>query len=107
MWTICSDLGCVNEIKVNATQKQGIPQWIDTAHLVNEHRRSVALQWRHISVMVTLDRFFNNLFRLTAKQTPKFCIAFLRAIHRCLMDSPHKGPAMRKAFRCHNIFMEF
>ena len=30
---------------------------------------------------------------------------FVRAIHRSPVDSPHKGPVMRKCFTCHDVIM--
>ena len=32
-------------------------------------------------------------------------LAFVRGIHRWLVDSPHKGPVMWKLFLCHDIIM--
>ena len=54
-------------------------------------------------------RLVNNLFRLASKKTPKLYITGPLqggSEHRSLVDSPHKGPAMRKALQCHNIIME-
>ena len=30
---------------------------------------------------------------------------FMRVIHQSLVDSPHKGPVMQKAFPCHDVIM--
>ena len=30
---------------------------------------------------------------------------FVRGIHQSLVDSPHKGPIMQKAFPCHDVIM--
>ena len=55
-----------------------------------------------------LNYLFNSLYRLTTNKTPKLHITdpFVRWINRCPMDSPHKGPVMRKALPCHDIIMD-
>ena len=30
---------------------------------------------------------------------------FVKGIHRWLVDTPHKGPVMRKRFKCHDVFI--
>ena len=48
---------------------------------------------------------FNSLFKLTTKKTPKiyFAGSLLALCEGKPMDSPHKGPVMKKAFPCQDI----
>ena len=60
---------------------------------VSSHERHYV--WNHHQ----LNWLCNNLFKLTSKKSPKPTIlAFVRGIHRCSVDSPHKGPVTRRAF---------
>ena len=55
-------------------------------------------QGRHgVCIHRQLDCLFNRLFWISTKKTLKLCIAFLsEGIHWWPVDSPHKGPVIRK-----------
>ena len=64
--------------------------------------RQDSLQWRHnegdgVSNHQPHDCLLNRLFRRRSKKTSKFRVTSLRdGIHRSPMNSPYKGPVMRK-----------
>ena len=74
--------------------------------------RAIKLTWHelhNVSNHRKLDCLVNYLIVITTTKTAKLWITyiFFREIHRSPEDSPHKGPAMRKAFPCHGVSMEY
>ena len=51
--------------------------------------------------------FVHVLLLLDNKQNSQIstCCPFLRGIHRCLVDSRHKGRVMRKVLPCHDVIL--
>ena len=76
--------------------------------------RFKTLKRRHISSVMAshISRLFNNLFMLASKKASKLCIygplweESIGDRHRWPVDSPHKGPVMRKAFPCYEVIMK-
>ena len=53
------------------------------------HERHTVLDHR------SLECLFNSLFGITSKKHQRFVLlALMKGIHRCPVDSPHKGPVM-------------
>ena len=52
-----------------------------------------------------LDGVLNRLFRRRSKKISKLCVTGLRGIHRSPVDSPHKGPVVRKIFPFNDVIM--
>ena len=71
----------------------------------------ISLQWRHnecdgISNHQPHNCLLNHLFRRRSKKASKLrVLAFVRGIHRCLVNSPHKGPVTRKVFPFDDVIM--
>ena len=69
------------------------------------------LQWRHnghngVSNHRRLDCLFSRLFRRRSKKHQSSAsLGFVRGIYRRPVDSPHKGPVMRKMFPFDNAIM--
>ena len=76
------------------------PQWVTGSR----NRIWLTPHGRHgISSHQQLKCLFNSSLRLTAKEIPKRYVtgSVVRGNHRLPVDSPHKGPVMRKVFlRC-------
>ena len=69
----------------------------------------LSLQWRHnesdgVSNHHPHDCFHNCLFR-QIKENIKASLAFVRGIHRCPVNSLHKGPVTRKMFPFDDVIM--
>ena len=69
-------------------------------------------QWSHVSIQAyqIIDRSTVCSTDCPANdkkdiKAPWHYWPFLRGIHQSLVDSPHKGPVIRKAFPCHNVLM--
>ena len=68
--------------------------------------RNLALQWSHNERYgVSNHRRFECLFNLLFMQRSA-SLAFVREVHRWLMDSPHKGPGTRKMFPFDDVNMK-
>ena len=71
--------------------------------------KMLSLQWCHnghgdISKLQAYASLLNRLFRHRWKKTPKLHVTGLcEGIHRCLVNSPHKGPVTGKICRNLNI----
>ena len=66
-----------------------------------------SLQWRHMSVMAS-PIILCSTPCLGQYQIEQLCSALLHlceGIHRCPVDSPHKGTVMPKTFPCHDVNM--
>ena len=82
-----------------------MPQWGIIKHYYDEKMNpTITLHWHHnkhndVSNHRDLDCLLCSLFGCRSKKTPKLRLTgFLRGIHRWPVDSPYKGPVMRKMF---------
>ena len=70
---------------------------------------SIDVKWppTHRLIHRHIDCLFSSLFNLTLKGNIKapYHWHFLKGIHRWPMDSPHKGPVMRKLFPFHDVII--
>ena len=72
---------------------------------------AITLQCRHnerdcVSNDLPHDCLLNRLFKAQIKEIAKYRVTGLcREIHRCSVDSPHKGPVTRKMFPFDNVIM--
>ena len=75
-------------------------------HHYSVHVITLTSHGRHsVSNHRWVDRLFLSLFLLTQINTGFTLPTFVIGIHRWLVDSPHKGPVMRKAFQYHDDIM--
>ena len=86
-------------------------QWSSVLLFGPQFARLVSLQWRHLGSMASqspASRLFTQLLVQGADQTKhqsSASLAFVRGIHWWLVNSPHKGPVMRKRFPFHDVIM--
>ena len=64
-----------------------------------------ALQWRHMSVMISQITENKTLPRLTNKYNLKAPHFWPFVTHRWLVDSPHKGSALLKALQFYGVIL--
>ena len=58
-----------------------------------------------VSMEHQIDCLFNELFKLTKTIKAPHNWSYVRRFRSYLMNSPHKGPVMRKVFPCLGVFM--
>ena len=70
-------------------------------------RITMTWQWARWRIKSPASRLFTQLFiQAQSKNTSKLpSLAFVRGIHRWLVNSPHKGPVTRKMFPLHDAIM--
>ena len=67
----------------------------------------ISLQWHPMSVMASQITGKSTVclgWHQRKHQSPRHW-SFVRGIHRCKVDSLHKGPVTRLAFPCHDVIM--
>ena len=93
----------------------GLSQPVQVAHShrgkYNSISRNTVLEWRHnghdgVSNHQPHHCLLNRLFRCRSKKTSNSAsMAFVREIHRWLVNSPHKWPVMRKMLPFDDVIM--
>ena len=97
-------------------QSNAISDWLganqeSALHYASQQPCLHTLQWRHneyngVSNYRRLDGLLNRLFSADhRKHQSSASLACVRGIHRWQVDSPHKGPVMRKMFLFDDVIM--
>ena len=97
-YQLCTKL-CVQEQMMSVTSQYQC--FMFALHHRSTHIILLSLQWRHIehASQITLSSTDQWKHQCSAS------LAFVRGIHQWPLDSPHKGPVMRKMFPFDDVIM--
>ena len=105
IWLWCTQAFYMKWVKQNRFDEHSTHAGRHIASLLQWHHN----EWDGVPLHRCLHCLFNRLFRLRSKKKNQSSatLTFFRWIHRCQVDSLHKGPLTRKMFPFHDVIMLF